>query len=87
MKVIKKNKKHLWVECKHCGSILEPKEKDFEECTTKRQDSFNTIIRNDIKYIFTKKETVRWIFCPVCRRSVEVDRKTKESYEPLGGND
>lgn len=87
MKIIKKNKKHLWVECKHCGSILEPKEKDFEECTTKTQLSLSSIIRDDKMYILTKKETVRWVFCPVCRHSTEVDRTTKESYEPLGGND
>ena len=83
MKVIKKNKKHLWVECKHCGSILEPKEKDFEECTTERQNPLSTIIRNDKVYILTKEETVRWIFCPVCRQSTEADRKIKELYVQL----
>lgn len=83
MKIIKKNKKHLWVECKHCGSILEPRDKDFEECTTKAQNPLCTIIRNDKMYILTKEETVRWVFCPVCRCTTETDRKTKELYEPL----
>ena len=83
MKVIKKNKKHLWIECKHCGSILEPKEKDFEECTTETQSPLCTIIRNDKIYILTKEEVVRWVFCPVCKQSTEVDRKTKELYKQL----
>ena len=83
MKVIKKNKKHLWVECKHCGSILEPSEKDYEECTNKIHHPYSSIIRNDKLYILTEEETVRWVFCPVCRQSTEADRKTKELYEQL----
>ena len=62
MKIIKKNKKHLWVECKHCGSILEPKEKDFEECTTKTQLSLSSIIRDDKMYILTKKRNSKMGF-------------------------
>lgn len=87
MKVIKKNKKHLWIECKHCGSILEPREKDFEECTTKTQYPTNIVIRNDKIYMLTKEETVRWIFCPVCRHNIEADKKTKELYKLLGEYD
>lgn len=83
MKIIKKNKKHLWIECGNCGSILEPKEKDFEEYTTKTQNPHSTIIKNDIMYIFTREETTRWVFCPVCRHSINADKKTKESYEPF----
>ena len=83
MKTIKTNKKHLWVECDHCGSILEPKEKDYEECTTKRQYP-NSIVRNDHElYIMTEEETVRWIICPVCNHSINTDRKIKQSYQPL----
>lgn len=82
MKIIKRKKKHLWVECDHCGSVLEPSEKDYEECTTKRQHP-SSIIRNDQLYILTEEETVRWVYCPVCKHSIKTDRKIKESYEPL----
>ena len=83
MKIIKRKKKHLWVECNHCGSILEPSEKDYEECINKIHQPFSTIIRNDKLYILTGEETVKWVYCPVCKHSIETDRKTKESYELL----
>ena len=87
MKVIKKNKKHLWIECKYCGSILEPNEKDFEECTTKTLNPDCIVIRYDKVYRLIKEEIVRWVFCPVCRQRIEANRKITESYELLGGND
>lgn len=83
MKIIKRNKKHLWVECDRCGSILEPTEKDFEECTNKTQDPHNRMRNGPELYIFTKEETVRWIYCPVCGHDIRIDRKIKESYEPI----
>ena len=83
MKIIKRKKKHLWIECDHCGSILEPSEKDFEECTDKRYHHYDSIIKDDQLYILTEEETVRWIDCPVCGCSIRTDIKTKESYEPL----
>lgn len=83
MKIIKRKKKHLWVECDHCGSILEPSEKDYKECTDKRCHSYNSIKKNDQLYILTEEVTIRWVDCPVCNHSIKTDRKTKESYEPL----
>lgn len=83
MKIIKRKKKHLWIECDHCGSILEPSEKDYEEYTNKIHHPSSTIIRNDQLYVLTEKETVRLVYCPVCGHSIRTDRKTKESYELL----
>lgn len=83
MKVIKRNKKHLWVECDHCGSILEPSNKDFEEYTNKIHHPSSTIIRNDKLYVLTEETTVRLVYCPVCKHSIKADRKIKESYEQL----
>ena len=84
MKIIKKNKKHLWTECHHCGSILQPSEKDIEEYTSKRQiPSDNPMIVNNITYVFTIEEKTEWITCPVCNSSIKFKETKKESYEPF----
>ena len=81
MKIIKRNKKHLWIECDCCGSILEPKEKDFEECTTKTTDFESITIIKETRYVLTRTEETKWINCPVCQNKIKTYISTKESYE------
>ena len=83
MKIIKKNKKHLWIECPHCGSILQPSKKDIEEYTSKtRYPDDHPMVVNSIMYVFTIEEKTEWATCPVCNRSIKIKETKKESYEP-----
>lgn len=83
MKIIKKNKKHLWTECHNCGSILQPSEKDIAKYTSKRCSTDNPMVVNNIMYVFTTEEKTEWITCPVCNCSIKVKETKKESYEPF----
>lgn len=83
MKIIKKNKKHLWTECHNCGSILQPSKKDIEEYSSKaRYPDDHPMIVNNIMYVFTIEEKTEWITCPVCNCSIKFKETKKESYEP-----
>lgn len=66
MKIIKKNKKHLWIECRHCGSILQPKEKDIRINVDTYRGSLDIEFEPHKKLIQIIKNTTREICCPVC---------------------
>lgn len=83
MKIIKRNKKYLWVECDCCGSILEPSSKDIEKhILTAKFPNDNPITVNGVMYVRTRRDIVAWTICPVCLHRIEVRDTKKESYEP-----
>ena len=81
MNIIKRKKKHLWIECDHCGSILEPSEKDYEERTTIATDYESIRIINQKRYVLTVRKKTKWVDCPVCQHEIEIEASRKESYE------
>ena len=82
MKIIKKNKKHLWVECKHCGSILEPSPKDIEEWSEIRALESCIMPVNGVEHIKIVKHTTQWIVCPVCGKNITIKKENNGFYIP-----
>ena len=80
MRIIKKNKKHLWIECERCGSILQPEEKDIQVNIDKYRGPDDIEIEPYKNLVHIIKNTRRWFDCPVCGTCNVKDVKTEEYY-------